>query len=109
MLNRRSLVGSRPPSEIDAPIPIDLTFDDGTLTLDGDARRRVVIELPAQVGGEAIEIDVLVRANAAQDLHVEVHLIPSGVGAAIAPAPLLMQALLAETRTGALDVTIDLP
>jgi hypothetical protein len=94
---------------LDAPIGIDMTIEDGTLTFDGDARRRAVIRLPATMNGQAMAVDLIVRADAHDDLRVSAHLIPSGVGAAMSQAPLLVQALLAETLTDALDVTVDLP
>lgn len=94
---------------IDAPIPVELTLDDGTLSIDGGARTRAVVELPAHLSGEAIRVEVIVQVTAADATHVAVHVIPSGIGAAFVSAPLVAQALLAETGTDALDVTIDLP
>lgn len=93
---------------IDAPIPVDLALDDGTLTIDGDSRRRVVIDLPTQVQGEHVAIEVRVLATAEDGLRVELRLAPSGPGAVLAAAPLVAQALLAETGSDVLDVTVEL-
>ncbi len=94
---------------LDAPAGIEMASEDGTLTLDGDARRRAVIALPATLNGESMEVDIEVDADTQDDMHVDVHLIPSGVGSAIVQAPMLMQALLAESLSDELDVTVDLP
>jgi hypothetical protein len=91
------------------PIPVDFSIDDGSLTLIGDARRRATLTLPTVVGGEPVTIDTTVRMNAREEAHVDVHLIPSSFGAVFTSSALVTQALIAETLTSALDVTVDLP
>ena len=80
-----------------------------TISVASWARRRAVLALPATLNGESMDLDIVVRADTHDDMHVDVHLIPSGVGAAIVQAPLLVQALLAASLTDALDVTVDVP
>lgn len=91
------------------PIPVDFSIDDGTLTLIGDARRRASFTLPAEIGGEPLTIDAVIRMNAREEASVDVHLVPESFGAAFTSAGLVGQALIAETMTPALDVTVDLP
>ncbi len=94
---------------IAAPIPIDLALEDGTLTVDGDSRRRVTIDLPTLLNGEAVAIEVRVHANTGGELSVELRLLPSSPGAVLAATPLVAQAVLAETGSDVLDVTVELP
>ncbi len=96
-------------AHIAAPIPVDLMIDYGTLSFDGASRRRAVVEVPAVLNGASIAVSVLVRDEPREGVRVEVHLSPADAGGALASAPRLAQALLAEVHSPALDVTIDLP
>jgi hypothetical protein len=94
---------------LDAPIPQDLAIEDGHFELDGAARRRARLDFPTHVGGEPLHVEAVVRADAQENMHVEVTLTPESVGAVLTSGPLIAQALILETMSDAIDVTVELP
>lgn len=96
-------------AHIDAPIAIDLSVRGGHVSIDGDARRRARLALPCQLDGARSRVAVDVTARADDRMHVDLRIAPADVGSAIVTLPALAQALLAETGSDDLDVTIEGP
>ena len=94
---------------IEAPIPIEMSLSNGTLTLIGDARQRCDMRMPVTMGGQAIQMNIRVIAEASEQMHVNVHLRPADIGGFFTGAPLLMQGLLAGVVSDSVDVTLDMP
>jgi hypothetical protein len=94
---------------IDSPIPQDLVIANGHFELDGASRRRSRIDFPTHVGGEPLHVEVAIRADASEDMHVAVTLTPESVGAVFTCGPLIAQAMILETMSDAIDVTVELP
>jgi hypothetical protein len=94
---------------LDAPIPQDMAIEDGRFELDGAARRRSRIDFPSHLGGEPLHLTVTIRADAHENMHVAVTLTPQSFGAALTSAPLVAQAMVLETMSDAIDVTVELP
>ncbi len=94
---------------IDAPIAQNLEIERGHFVLDGAARRRSRMDFPTHVGGEPLRVEVTVRADAHENMHVGVTLTPQSVGAVFTSGALIAQALILEAMSPALDVTVELP
>ena len=73
-----------------------------------EARDLGGVQVHALEPGEPVGVDATVWMNAREEAHVDVHLVPSSFGAVFTSAPLVTQALVAETMTDALDVTVDI-
>lgn len=96
-------------AHIETPLPIDLDIERGTLALDGDDRRRAVIDLGTELDGESVAVNVVVRLDAHDEIRVDLRLTPSGLGPAIVAMPLLGQALAADAVSDSIGVTLALP
>lgn len=94
---------------IAAPIPVGMDVRGGTLTLIGDSRRRADMRLPTIIGGQRVQMNVRVLADAQERMRVQVHLRPEEVGGLFTAAPLLLQALAAGALSDMVDTTVDMP
>jgi hypothetical protein len=93
---------------VDAPIPFDLRVLAASLAIDGGAHRRIHIDLPSRMGSERIGVEVTALAQPDETLRVDARIRPHGLGAMASAAGMISQALLAETATPVLDVTVEL-
>ncbi len=93
---------------VEAPIPFDLRAIAGSLAVDGAARRRIHIDLPSRMGDEHIGLEVTAMVQPDDSFHVDARIRPHGLSAMFAAAGMISQALIAETQTPALDVTVEM-
>jgi hypothetical protein len=91
-----------------APIPFDLRVIAGSLAVDGAAHRRIHIDLPARMGSERIGIEVTALARPDETLTVDARIRPHGLGAMLSASGMISQAMIAETQSPLLDVTVEL-
>jgi hypothetical protein len=90
-----------------APIPFDLRIVSGTFDVDGAARRRAHVAMPSRMGSEHVDIEVTVTTTGHDVFHVDARIRPHGVSATLAAAGMISQALVAETQSDVLDVTVE--
>lgn len=91
-----------------APIPFDLRVAGASFLVDGASPHRVQLDLPSHMGTERIGVEVSVRASPDQQLFVDARLRPHGLGAMLAASGMISQALIAETQSPQLDVTVEM-